>query len=261
MFRAFKQQLLSLVIAASLCACSAQSESEWIDLFNGRDLSNWLVKFTGQPLGVNYLDTFRVENGLLTVSYENWDQFDGEFGHLFYDQIFSHYLLRIEYRFVGDQVANGPGWAYRNNGIMIHSQDPATMGIQQEFPVSIESQFLGGNGSDHRPTANVCTPGTNMMIDGELITQHCTNSKSATYHGNQWVNVEIEVRGSQSLVHRINGESVFELQDIQLDESDGDAQTLLKKSADILLKEGYLALQAESHPTQFRKIQIRPFQP
>ena len=100
-----------------------------------------------------------------------------------------------------------------------------------------------------------------MVIDGELITQHCTNSKSATYHGNQWVNVEIEVRGSQSLVHRINGESVFELQDIQLDESDGDAQTLLKKSADILLKEGYLALQAESHPTQFRKIQILPFQP
>jgi hypothetical protein len=261
MFRAFKQQLLSLVIAASLCACSAQSESEWIDLFNGRDLSNWLVKFTGQPLGVNYLDTFRVEDGLLTVSYENWDQFDGEFGHLFYDQIFSHYLLRIEYRFFGDQVANGPGWAYRNNGIMIHSQDPATMSIQQEFPVSIESQFLGGNGSDHRPTANVCTPGTNMVIDGELITQHCTNSKSATYHGNQWVNVEIEVRGSQSLVHRINGKSVFELQDIQLDESDGDAQTLLEEGADFLLKEGYMALQAESHPTQFRKIQIRPFKP
>ena len=51
----------------------AQSDSEWISLFNGKDLQNWRVKFTGHPLGVNFRDTFRVENGLLTVSYENWD--------------------------------------------------------------------------------------------------------------------------------------------------------------------------------------------
>ena len=194
---------------------------------------------------------------MLTVSYDNWGEFNGEFGHLFYDEVFSHYLLRIEYRFVGDQVFNGPNWAFRNNGIMLHSQDPETMTLNQEFPVSIESQLLGGNGTDDRTTLNVCTPGTNMVMNGELITRHCSNSSSETFHGDRWVTVELEVRGSESLIHKVNGEPVFELQEIQLDESDPDAQALIKNGSSLPLSEGYLAIQAESHPTQFRKIQIK----
>ena len=258
MFSIIKKCLVVALAGITISSCDSATDEEWLDLFNGKDLSNWIVKFTGQPLGVNYLNTFRVEDGLLTVSYDNWDQFDGEFGHLFYDQVFSHYILRVEYRFFGNQVANGPGWAFRNNGMMIHSQNPTTMTLNQEFPVSIESQFLGGNGTELRSTANVCTPGTNMTINGELITQHCTNSNSATFHGDQWVTVEMEVRGSDSLIHRIGGDSVFELQNIQLDTTDPDAQTLVKNGAGLFLKEGYLALQAESHPTQFRRIQILP---
>lgn len=250
--------LALLLTLAAISKVSAQSDNQWISLFNGEDLDDWRVKFTGQPLGVNLNDTFRVEDGLLTVSYENWDDFNSEFGHLFYDQVFSHYILRAEYRFIGDQVNNGPGWAFRNNGMMLHSQDPETMTIDQEFPVSIESQMLGGNGSDPRTTANVCTPGTHMVMDGKLVTQHCTNSNSDTYHGDQWVTMEMEVRGSETLIHRINGRVVFELHDIQLDDTDPDAQALIAAGAPIELKEGYVALQAESHPTQFRVIEILP---
>jgi hypothetical protein len=250
--------MIVALFTATAAAQDASSSAQWISLFNGENLDNWKVKFTGQPLGVNYRDTFRVEDGLLTVSYDNWDDFNGEFGHLFYDQIFSHYLLRIEYRFISDQVSNGPGWAFRNNGMMLHSQDPATMSLDQEFPVSIESQLLGGNGSDPRTTANVCTPGTNMVMAGELILRHCTNSSSATYHGDEWVTVELEVHGSDSLIHRVNGVQVFELQDMQLDDRDADAQALIQQGAELILKEGYVALQAESHPTQFRKIELLP---
>ena len=132
------------------------------------------------------------------------------------------------------------------------------MTLDQEFPVSIESQMLGGNGSDPRNTANVCTPGTNMVLDGELITRHCTNSNSATFHGDQWVTMEMEVRGSEILVHKINDRIVFELHDIQLDPTDPDAQALIADGAEIELKEGYVALQAESHPTQFRVIELLP---
>jgi hypothetical protein len=247
--------LFYLLFSATFLLPSANAqEGEWIDLFNGENLDNWLIKFTGQELGINFRDTFQVEDGLLTVSYDNWDNFNGEFGHLFYDQVFSHYLLRVEYRFIGEQVTNGPAWAYRNNGLMLHSQDPRTMTVSQEFPASIESQLLGGNGRDDRTNLNVCTPGTNMMMAGKLILQHCTNSNSDTFHGDQWVTVEIEVRGSETLIHRVNGEQVFELTDIQLDDRDADAQALLEKGAPLILKEGYVALQAESHPTQFRKI-------
>lgn len=236
-----------------------QQNGEWVDLFNGKNLDNWVIKFTGHELGQNYNNTFRVEDGLLTVSYDEWDHWDGAFGHIFYDQVFSHYILRVEYRFIGEQVEGGPGWAFRNNGLMLHSQDPRSMTRDQEFPVSIETQLLGGNGTDKRTTLNVCTPGTNFVMDGELITQHCTNSTSETYHGDQWVTAEIEVRGSEIVRHKIDGEVVFEYTGPRLDERDGDARRIMEAtgSDNLLLEEGYISLQAESHPTQFRKIQLK----
>lgn len=236
-----------------------QNEGEWLSLFNGEDLDNWVIKFTGYELGENYNNTFRMEDGILKVSYDEWDEWDGSFGHIFYNRPFSHYILKVEYRFVGEQVKGGPGWAFRNNGLMLHSQDPRTMTKGQEFPVSLETQLLGGNGTDERTTLNVCTPGTNIVIDGELITQHCTNSTSATYHGDQWVTAEIEIRGSKVVRHKIDGEIVFEYTKPQLDERDGDAQRLIEARDidDLLIDEGYISLQAESHPTEFRRIELK----
>ena len=150
----FSMSAILLVITFSVNDAQAQ----WIDLFNGQDLSNWQVKFTGFPLGDNFRDTFVVEDGLLKVSYDNWSRFDGEFGHLFTKSSYSNYRLRVEYRFVGDQVVGGPSWAYKNNGVMLHSQPPETMALDQEFPVSIEAQMLGGQGEGPRPNGNVCTP-------------------------------------------------------------------------------------------------------
>ena len=173
---------------------AAVVQNEWIQLFNGRDLTGWTPKITGYELGDNFGDTFRVEDGLLKVSYDRYDDFGGRFGHLFYDESFSEYVLRIEYRFVGEQAPGGPSWAIRNSGVMIHGERAETMTRDQDFPVSIEVQFLGGSGSGERPTANLCTPGTNVVMDGELVTRHCTNAAAPTYHGDLWVTVEVEVR-------------------------------------------------------------------
>lgn len=251
------------IILAGLSTATAQDQGdgEWIDLFNGENLDNWVIKFTGFPLGENFNNTFRVEDGLLTVSYDEWDQWGGQFGHIFYDRSFSHYVLRVEYRFVGEQVEGGPGWAFRNNGLMLHSQDPETMTQDQEFPASLETQLLGGNGTDERTTLNLCTPGTNFVKDGELITQHCNSSTSDTYHGDQWVTAEIEVRGSEVIRHKIDGEVVYEYTKPQLDPNDPDAQHIMEinnlDEDELLIDEGYISLQAESHPTQFRKIQVK----
>ncbi|MFK7863902.1 MAG: DUF1080 domain-containing protein [Pseudohongiellaceae bacterium] len=246
---------ISLLLSST---SSAQSQSEeWTQLFNGKDLDNWVIKFTGEELGENYRNTFGVENGLLTVSYDQWPDFNNEFGHMFYQQEFSHYILRVEYRFIGQQVNGGPGWAYRNNGMMLHSQAPESMTLAQEFPVSIEAQMLGGNGSDPRPTGNVCTPGTHMEMGGTLIKRHCTNSDSATLHGDQWVTMEMIVKGSESITQIVNGVTVMEYNNIQLDEEDKDAQALLANGAAIELNKGYISIQAESHPIQFRKIEVK----
>ncbi len=248
-------QLLQITALSGLIATSAVAQ-EWEPLFNGEDLSNWEVKFTGFALGDNYRNTFRVEDGVLRVAYDEWPGFDGEFGHLFTKKSYSHYRLRIEYRFVGDQVNEGPGWAYRNNGIMLHSQSAASMDLDQEFPASIEAQMLGGNGSDARPNGNVCTPGTHIEIDGELVTRHCTNSESATFHGDDWVRMDIEVRGADKVRHFLNGEEVFVYGGIQLDPDSVEAKPLIEQGAPLRLDAGRIAIQAETAPIEFRRIDL-----
>jgi len=265
------RRILVLVAAAAVLAapaCSkkgagpgaASSGDEWISLFNGRDLEGWVPKFAGSEAGVNYKDTFRVEDGVLKVRYDGYEKFDGEFGHLFYREPFDRYVLRVEYRFVGEQTPGGPSWAFRNSGVMFHSQSPESMGLDQSFPVSIEAQFLGGNGTDPRPTANLCTPGTNVVIDGELVTRHCTESSSGTFHGDVWVTVELEVDGSGAIRHIVDGRTVLAYEKPQLDPDDPEGRRLVGEGG-LLLGSGYIALQAESHPLEFRKVEIRPLKP
>jgi hypothetical protein len=252
--------LLAIVPAPALVNARAQDlpgNARWISLFNGKDLEGWTPKIKGHDAGDNVGNTFRVEDGLLKVVYDHYSKFDDQFGHLFYARKYSNYRLRIEYRFVGDQCPGGPGWATKNSGVMIHSQSPESMTRDQDFPVSIEVQFLGGNGKDSRPTGNVCTPGTHIVMRDKLITQHCNDSRSKTYHGAEWVTVEVEVHGNRLIKHIVDGETVLEYEKPQLDETDADGARLIK-NGDKMLHEGYIALQSESHPIEFRKVEILP---
>lgn len=237
-------------------SATAETEENWIQLFNGKDLNDWQIKFTGYELGENFNNTFRVEDGLLRVRYDEWDEWGAQFGHIFYKDEFSHYRLRVEYRFVDDQVKGGPGWAFRNNGLMIHGQPAETMEVDQDFPTSIEVQLLGGNGTDERSTMNLCTPGTNVIMNDELIEQHCINSKSDTYHGDQWVTVEVEVHGGEVIRHFVDGEEVMYYEKPQLDPRDQYYEKLLPEDGDKIITGGTISLQAESHPTDFRKIEL-----
>jgi len=245
-------------LTVCLLSCRVWADDgAWIQLFNGRDLDDWTIKIRHHEVGENYLNTFRVEDGLLKVCYDEYEQFNETFGHIFYNVPYSHYRLRVEYRFVGEQCPGGPGWAFRNNGIMLHGEDPHGMTRDQDFPTSIEVQLLGGDGVRPRSTANLCTPGTNVEMGGELITQHCTSSRSETYHGDQWVTVEVEVRGNEVVRHLIDGEVVMEYQRPQLDPRDPNARRLIEKAGgDLMLSSGTISLQAESHPTHFRKIEL-----
>jgi hypothetical protein len=250
---------LFLLIFAAPCPAQdadAKPQEKWIQLFNGQDLDGWTPKIRGYAMGENFGNTFRVERGVLKVGYERYDKFDNRFGHLFYKQPFSHYRLRLEYRFVGEQCSGGPGWAVRNSGVMIHGEAPETMDKDQEFPASIEVQLLGGAEAGERPTANLCTPGTNVVMDGDLVTRHCTNSRSKTYRGDQWVTVEIEVHGNGEIKHLLDGEVVLSYTSSQLDERDAHAKALAEKRGSILLDGGTISLQSESHPVEFRKVEL-----
>jgi hypothetical protein len=253
--------MLRVLFLASLAAASAFAQNnpdqeEWIQLFNGKDLTGWTPKINGYALGQNYGKTFRVEDGLLTVGYDAYDDFGERFGHLFYENEYGYYRMRLEYRFVGEQAPNGPGWARRNSGVMIHGQPAATMGLNQNFPISIEVQLLGGLGEGPRTTLNLCTPGTHVVMGGKLITQHCTSAKTPTFDGEQWVTAEILVLGEASVRHILDGETVLEYELSQIGGEVVDGYDPTVKTDGKLLERGSISLQSESHPVQFRKVEL-----
>jgi hypothetical protein len=251
---------LAVAVALGLHVLTAQTPADrkdWVQLFNGRNLDGWTPKIKGHPLGENYADTFRVADGALQASYDKYDRFEDRFGHLFYKARFSHYTLAAEYRFVGNQAAGGPDWAIRNNGLMLHSQAPQTMGMDQDFPISVEVQLLGGmpNGKP-RSTANVCTPGTQIFMNDVMVKGHCRNSTSATYAGDVWVRVEVDVRGGERFTHRVEGQAVLEYDKPTIGGGEVQAFDPAVKTDGTLLTGGYIAIQGESHPTEFRKIEL-----
>jgi hypothetical protein len=223
----------------------AAHQEEWIDLFNGENLDGWDIKIAGFELNDNYGETFRVEDGLLKVRYDNYDSFDGQIGHIFYEEPFSYYRLIVEYRFVGEQLEGAPGWGFRNNGIMFHSQSAESMELDQWFPTSVEMQLLGGDGEEERPNGNIFTPGTHVVIDGERkgVDENLIEAGGPTIHGNEWVTAEVVVYGDSLIRHRVNSELVIEYSGTQLE--DGTP-----------LDSGYIALQAETHPTDFRSVRL-----
>lgn len=258
-----------LLLLCSLCtmlfaSCHQKSNEKWIQLFNGKDLTGWNIKITGHDLNDNYLNTFRVENGVLKCVYEDYANFDDKFGHIYYQKPYSHYRLRVEYRFTGNQTPGGAEWNVRNSGVMLHSQPASSVTKDQTFPVSLEMQMLGGlSDGKERTTANLCTPGTQCEINGELRTDHCINSTSKTYDGDQWVTVEMLVLGDSLIQHIIDGQVVFEYNKPIVQDDDEGMVKYLNMENDWFaqhrgkpLKSGYIALQAESHPVEFRKVEL-----
>lgn len=253
---------MKIILTACLLTLSTMAISQkrsdntgWIQLFNGKDLKDWKIKIKDHPLNENFGNTFRVENGLLKVSYDHYDDFKEQYGHIFYKKKFSAYLLLIEYRFTGKQVKGGAGWALRNSGAMLHSPAPETMKLDQDFPISLELQLLGGNGIDERHTGNLCTPGTNVVLDGKLFTTHCIDSKSRTYHGEEWVSAGALVFGDSLIRHIVGGDTVLTYSKPQYDGRDQWVKKAGYKDGE-LIKEGYISLQSESHPVEFRKVAL-----
>lgn len=267
----YSRLLVMVLIALLFCNCqnkdridkksdSTMSE-KWIPLFNGKDLDDWLIKINGYPLNDNIHNTFRVENGVIKVSYDGYDKFGESYGHIFYKNYFSNYRLRLQYRFVGEQVSDGQGWATKNSGVMIHSQSPESMELNQGFPISLEVQLLGGieEGTD-RPTANLCTPGTHVMMNNELITEHCINSTSQTFYNDEWIDLEVLVFKDSLISHMINGKEVIKYTKPTLGGEYFTDSDDWKSIEGDRLKGGYIALQSESHPIEFRKIELLELQ-
>jgi hypothetical protein len=255
------------LMAHSLFAQKKSDKEEWQSLFNGKDLTGWDIKIAGHKVNDNYKNTFIVEDNMIRVNYKEYQKFTTEYGHMYYNKPFSHYKIRLQYRFTGTQVPGGASWNVRNSGIMLHSQSAASLGLDQDFPISLEMQYLGGLDAGERTTGNLCTPGTIVDINNKTTEQHCINSTSKTYNGDQWVSAEAIVLGDSIVYHLIEGDTVLAFTKPKIgggyvskghtfkDGKVGNEEDWLKKQ-NTPLGVGYIALQAESHPIDFRNIEL-----
>ena len=254
---------IGIILATALmlagCATAQSREPSWKPIFDGKSLAGWTPKIRGFPLGENYRDTFTVRDGAIVVSYAKYDKFGERFGHLFYKRPFGAYRLRFEYRFTDPSPADTPGWAIRNSGVMIFSQDPKSMAVEDSFPVSVEAQILGPDGKAPRTNGNVCTPGTDIVMAGKRVTQHCINSAFAATPNGEWIRFEVEVSPTGEVTHRVNGQTVLTYSGVQLDPTAGMANSkplIAAAGGKLELTGGYICLQSEGAPIEFRNIEI-----
>lgn len=251
----------------SLGVISAASAEEvkagpWRSLFDGRTLEGWTPKIAKHPVGENFQQTFVVDQGAIRVSYAGYDTLNGQFGHLFYKTPFKAYRLRFTYRFLTEGgLADTPAWARSNSGVMFHSQSPESMTVEQSFPVSVEFQLLGKDGDAPRPTGAVCTPGITITFDGVKAKEHCTPSANApTIPDGTWTKVELEVRPNGEVFQKIDGVVVHHYAGLTLDPDDtvaGGAKPYILARGAQPVTQGYIALQSEGHPIEFKDIEIQ----
>ena len=126
----------------------------------------------------------------------------------------------------------------------------------QDFPIALEIQLLGGLGKGPRTTANLCTPGANVVYQGKLHTPHCTNSTSQTYDGDQWVRVEVLVHGDELVRHIVDGQTVLEYSKPQIGGGGANPVDPAVKIDGTPMTGGYISLQAETAPTDFRRVEL-----
>ena len=252
---------LTFVLFLFILSChskyTTQSPGRWVPLFNGKDINDWIVKIHHHEPGENFGNTFRVEGDMIRVRYDQYGDFNEQFGHLYYKTPFSYFHLKLRYRFVGQWVKTAPTYTLRNSGVMFHSQDPHTMPKEQDWPISVEMQFLGGLGDGKpRPTGNMCSPGTEVMQQGKIVPSHCINSSSRTYDGEQWVNAELIVLGDSLITHIINGDTVLRYSKPQIGGGVVNRYDPKIKIDGKLLSSGFIALQSEGQEIDFRDIRI-----
>lgn len=251
---------IALALLTSACGSSkeSRSESDWIDLFNGRNLDGWIVKVHHHDVGVNFANTFRAEDGIIKVRYDQYGDFNDQFSHLYYEKPFSHFHLKLEYRFVGELQKGAPEYTMLNSGVMFHSQDPKTILKEQNWPISVEMQFLAGLGDGKpRPTGNMCSPGTEIVYQGELYKNHCLDSSSKTINKDEWVKAELIVLGDSLITHIINGDTVLQYSKPTMGGGvvQGYDSTIWQVGKP--LTSGFIALQSEGQPIDFRNIQLK----
>ncbi len=214
-------KLLSIFAAVTYLALPGAGPSgESIELFNGKDLSGWVVEGPKdyKDKDGRLLPMWTVQDGIITCAGK-------AFGFLRYEkQQFADFALHVEYR----MAPNG------NSGVGIRtiSFDPKRSMQTRPSMACYEVQLLDDAGK----------PATKHS-SGSLY-RYVAPRVNPVKPSPEWNQVDIECRGPRILV-RINDQTV---QDV--DQS--TIQELKKKPL-----QGYICLQSHTYQVEFRNVRIR----
>ena len=210
------------------------------------------MKIHHYKAGENFGNTFRVSDNMIQVRYDQYGEFNDRFGHLYYKTPFSRFHLSLEYHFTGQLQPGAPDYTLLNSGVMFHSQDPREMPVEQNWPISVEMQFLAGLGDGNpRPTGNMCSPGTEIVYEGKTYDGHCLNSSSKTYSRDEWVKAELIVWGDSLITHLINGDTVLQYSKPSIGGGVVSGYDSTVFIAGQPLTSGYIGLESEGQPIDF----------
>ena len=125
-----KTLTLTILMMATLMACTTPKKPKTISLFNGVDLTGWHVDVPAMDQHPDTINPFIVRDSMLV-------SLGTPVGHLITDSVFQNYRIVAEYRFAGV-----PG----NCGLLVHASTPRA--LYGTFPKSIEAQMMHENAGD-----------------------------------------------------------------------------------------------------------------
>ncbi|MNT34741.1 hypothetical protein D3C72_1707380 [compost metagenome] len=103
----------------------------------------------------------------------------------------------------------------------------------------------------------MCSPGTDIVYQGKKLESHCLDSSSKTYDGDQWVKAELIVQGDSLITHIINGDTVLQYSEPTIGGGVANRYDPRIKIDGKKLKQGFIALQSEGQPVEFRNIYLK----
>lgn len=255
---------------------SAENGSNWITLFNGKNLDGWSIQLRDQDKNEDPNHLVQVDHGVLHFYKDAQAGSEQPFGYLATAKEYSSYRLRLEYKWGEKKFAPRTG-SVRDSGLLYHvtatdkvwpdsveyqiqendvgdiyaistqvtsSADPKTTNIVTTISTNNTSGVIRTN-SNARLKFLEPTEGGVPVVQGRLGTSLRVIRNPMNEHEG-WNTVEIEVRGN-SATHLLNG-------------TVNNRCNNIKKSVNgewIPLDRGRIALQLEGAEIFYRKIQIQ----
>jgi len=219
--------IVGLLLAGALSA-QAEEPAQWVDLFNGKDLSGWVNVNTAE-------DTWSVRDGLLVCS-------GHPIGVMRTEKQYENFLLHVEWRHM---EAGG------NSGVFAWSEGTVPEG--KNLPKGMEVQMLELDWpNQHRDKKG--NPADIAYVHGELFGANGLTAKPDNPRGSRSKSVEnrCKGKGEWNVYDAVFVDGVVKLS-VNGKFVNGVSQSSVKK--------GYLCLESEGAEIHFRDIRILELPP